>query len=276
MSDATKRLALVKLDSVANKIGYPDRWRDYGAVVIERDDLYGNAVRATEFESRRQLAKIGMPVDRSEWAITAQTVDAYYDPQLNDINFPAAVLQPPLYDPRMDDAVNFGDTGGTIGHELTHAFDDEGRQFDAAGNLRVWWTAADAAAFNRRIKCVIDQYADYRVVDEVHINSKLTVGEDVADLGGLVLAHLAWRAAAGAPSGEQDGLTPEQRFFVGYAQWACENQRPEELRLHAKTDPHSPGRYRVNGLVVNMPEFRQAFACAAAQPMVKSQPCRVW
>ena len=276
MSDATKRLALVKLDSVANKIGYPDRWRDYGAVVIERDDLYGNAVRATEFESRRQLAKIGMPVDRSEWAITAQTVDAYYDPQLNDINFPAAVLQPPLYDPRMDDAVNFGDTGGTIGHELTHAFDDEGRQFDAAGNLRVWWTAADAAAFNRRIKCVIDQYADYRVVDEVHINSKLTVGEDVADLGGLVLAHLAGRAASGAPSGEQDGLTPEQRFFVGYAQWACENQRPEELRLHAKTDPHSPGRYRVNGLVVNMPEFRQAFACAADQPMVKSQPCRVW
>jgi endothelin-converting enzyme/putative endopeptidase len=277
MSDATKRQALTKLAAIVNKIGYPDRWRDYRTVIIRRDDFYGNAVRATEFESRRELAKIGKPLDRSEWDITPQTVNAYFDPQLNDINFPAGVLQPPLYDPSLDDAPNYGDTGGTIGHELTHGFDDEGRQFDAAGNLQDWWTAADAKKFNEHTQCIVDQYAKYVVIDDVHINSRLTLGEDVADLGGLILAHIAWRAQiAGQALESRDGLTPEQRFFVGYAQWACENERPENLRMHAKTDPHSPGRYRVNGLVVNMPEFQQAFACPANQPMVKETPCRVW
>ena len=277
MSASTKHQALVKLDSIVNKIGYPDRWRDYSAVVIHRDDFYGNVVRATEFESRRQLAKIGRPLDRSEWGMTPPTVNAYFDPQMNDINFPAGVLQPPLYDPAMDDAPNYGNTGGTIGHELTHAFDDEGRQYDAAGNLVDWWTNADAQKFKQRAQCIVDQYAQYVVVDDIHINSRLTLGEDVADLGGLILAHMAWIAqTAGQTLQDRDGLTPEQRFFVGYAQWACENDRPENLRLHAKTDPHSPGRYRVNGLVINMPEFQRAFACKAGQPMITENRCRVW
>jgi endothelin-converting enzyme/putative endopeptidase len=277
MSDSTKHQALAKLGSIVNKIGYPDRWRDYGAIVVRRDDFYGNAVRAAEFESRRQLAKIGRPLDRSEWGMTPQTVNAYYDPQMNDINFPAGVLQPPLYDPALDDAPNYGNTGGTIGHELTHGFDDEGRQFDGAGNLKDWWTATDAKEFTKRTQCIVDQYAQYVVVDDIRINSRLTLGEDVADLGGLILAHMAWAAqTAGQSLKERDGLTAEQRFFVGYAQWACENDRPENLRLHAKTDPHSPGRYRVNGLVVNMPEFQHAFACPVNQPMVKQVPCRVW
>ena len=277
MSDATKHQALAKLDTIVNKTGYPDHWRDYGPVRIVRGDYYGNAERATEFESRRQLAKIGKPLDRTEWGMTPQTVNAYYDPQMNDINFPAGVLQPPLYDPKMDDAPNYGDTGGTIGHELTHGFDDEGRQFDAAGNLKDWWTADDAKEFNARAQCVVDQYAKYIVVDDIHINSRLTLGEDVADLGGLILAHMAWLAqTAGHPRENREGFSPEQRFFVGYAQWACENDRPENERMLAKTDPHSPGRYRVNGIVANMPEFRQAFSCPANAPMVKQKPCRVW
>jgi putative endopeptidase len=277
MSDPTKHHALVKLDAIVNKIGYPDRWRDYSRVEIRRDDYFGNVLRATEFESQRQLAKIGKPLDRSEWMMTPPTVNAYFDPQMNDINFPAGVLQPPLYDPAMDDAPNYGNTGGTIGHELTHAFDDEGRQFDAKGNLSDWWTIADAQKFKQRAQCIVDQYAQYVVVDEIHINSRLTLGEDVADLGGLILARMAWTAqTAGRSLESRDGLTPEQRFFVGYAQWACENDRPENLRMHTKTDPHSPGKYRVNGLVVNMPEFEQAFMCKAGQPMVSAHRCRVW
>jgi endothelin-converting enzyme/putative endopeptidase len=277
MSEPTRRQALAKLDVIVNKIGYPDHWRDYSAVVIDAGDYYGNVRAATEFESRRQLAKIGKPLDRSEWQMTPQTVNAYFDPQMNDINFPAGVLQPPLYDPRLDDAPNYGDTGGTIGHELTHGFDDEGRKFDAAGNLKDWWTEADAKQFNERTQCIVDQYAQYVVVDDIHINSRLTLGEDVADLGGLILAHIAWRVqTAQATVTDHDGLTPEQRFFVGYAQWACENDRPENARLHAKTDPHSPGRYRVNGLVTNMPEFAKAFACPTTAALAKKNPCRVW
>jgi endothelin-converting enzyme/putative endopeptidase len=277
MSDTTKHQALAKLDTMVNKIGYPDRWRDYGAVTIGRDDYFGNVQRANAFEGRRQLAKIGKPLDRSEWGMTPPTVNAYYNGQMNDINFPAGVLQPPLYDPRIDDAPNYGNTGGTIGHELTHGFDDEGRQFDAAGNLKDWWTPADAKNFEERTQCIVDQYAKYVVVDDIHINSRLTLGEDVADLGGLILAHIAWQAQIASQTLEnRDGLTPEQRFFVGYAQWACENDRPENLRVNAKTDPHSPGRYRVNGLMVNMPEFERAFACKATQPMVSANRCRVW
>jgi putative endopeptidase len=277
MSAATKHEALAKLHSIVNKIGYPDHWRDYGPVVIRRDDYYGNAIRAAEFESRRQHAKIGKPLDRAEWDMTPQTVNAYYDPQMNDINFPAGVLQPPLYDPRSDDAPNYGNTGGTIGHELTHGFDDEGRQFDDTGNLRDWWTVEDVKQFNERSQCIVDEYAQFVVIDDVHINSRLTLGEDAADLGGLILAHMAWRAqSAGQTLVDRDGLTPQQRFFVGYAQWACENDRPEDLRLHAKTDPHSPGRYRVNGVVANLPEFQQAFSCPVNRPMVKEKPCRVW
>jgi endothelin-converting enzyme/putative endopeptidase len=277
MSSDTRQQALEKLHGITNKIGYPDKWRDYSSVRVRRDDFFGNVVRATLFESHRQLAKIGKPLDRDEWQMTPPTVNAYYDSQMNDINFPAGVLQPPLYDPAMDDAPNYGNTGGTIGHELTHAFDDEGRQFDARGNLRDWWTDADAEEFNHRAQCVVDQYAQYTVVDDLRINSKLTEGEDIADLGGLVLAWMAWQAqTANASPPPRDGFTPEQRFFIGYAQWACENIRPDEQRVQALTDPHSPGRYRVNGVMLNMPQFARAFSCRIDQPMATQTPCRVW
>jgi endothelin-converting enzyme/putative endopeptidase len=229
------------------------------------------------FESKRELAKIGKPLDRGEWGMTPPTVNAYYNPQMNDINFPAGVLQPPLYDPKMDDAPNYGNTGGTIGHELTHGFDDQGRQFDAKGNLRDWWTKEDSAQFEKRAQCIVDQYAGYTIVDDIKINSKLTEGEDVADLGGLILAYMAWKMdTQGKQLENRDGFTPDQRFFIGYAQWACENDRPENLRANAITNEHSPGKYRVNGLVVNMPEFQQAFSCKAGQPMVRENRCRVW
>ncbi|MFC4932078.1 M13 family metallopeptidase [Massilia sp. GCM10023247] len=280
MSDATKQRARDKLDAIVNKIGYPDKWRDYTAYEVRTNDFAGNVVRGTLFENRRQLAKIGQPLDRSEWLMTPPTVNAYFNPQMNDINFPAGVLQPPLFDPKMDDAPNYGNTGGTIGHELTHAFDDEGRQFDAKGNLKDWWTKKDGKAFNQRAQCIADQYAGYTVVDDIKINSKLTLGEDVADLGGVILGWMAWKTQmASMPQQAQplrDGLTPEQRFFVGYAQWACENDRPENLRVNAVTDPHSPGKYRVNGVVINMPEFEQAFQCKKGQPMVAAKRCRVW
>jgi endothelin-converting enzyme/putative endopeptidase len=277
MSAATKKKAQEKLRSVVNKIGYPDQWRDYSAYEVVRGDFAGNIARGTLFESRRQLAKIGKPLDRAEWGMTPPTVNAYYNPQMNDINFPAGVLQPPLFDPKMDDAPNYGNTGGTIGHELTHGFDDEGRQFDAKGNLKDWWDPKDAKAFVERAQCIVDQYAQYTVVDDIKINSKLTLGEDVADLGGLILGWMAWKTEiADHPPESRDGMTAEQRFFVGYAQWACENDRPENQRVHAATDPHSPGKYRVNGLMVNMPQFQKAFACKAGQPMVKENRCRVW
>ena len=277
MSAATRQKALEKLHAIVNKIGYPDKWRDYGSVEVRRGDFAGNVARANLFESRRRLAKIGKPLDRGEWSMTPPTVNAYYDPQMNDINFAAGVLQPPLYDPKMDDAPNYGNTGGTIGHELTHGFDDEGRQFDAHGNLKDWWTEKDAREFNDRAQCIVDQYAQYTIVDEIRINSKLTEGEDIADLGGLVLAWMAWKAeTVNAKPQVRDGFTPEQRFFVGYAQWACEHHRPEDLRARALTDAHSPGKYRVNGLVVNMPEFERAFSCKAGQPMVRENRCRVW
>ena len=277
MSAATKQKAQEKLHAVVNKIGYPDQWRDYSAYVVKSDDFLGNVERGNLFETRRQLAKIGKPLNRGEWSMTPPTVNAYYNPQMNDINFPAGVLQPPLYDPKMDDAPNYGNTGGTIGHELTHGFDDEGRQFDAKGNLKNWWTKEDSKEFTDRAQCIVDQYAQYTIVDDIKINSKLTLGEDVADLGGLILGWMAWKTEiAKVPAASRDGLTPEQRFFVGYAQWACENDRPENLRVKALTDPHSPGKYRINGLVVNMPEFEKAFSCKPGQPMVRENRCRIW
>ena len=279
MSPATKQEALRKLRAIRNKIGYPDRWRDYSALRVERGDWLGNVARAALFEERRQLAKIGQPVDRGEWGMTPPTVNAYYSSSMNDINFPAGVLQPPLFDPKMDDAPNYGNTGGTIGHELIHGFDDEGRQFDADGNLRDWWTAEDAARFQEKAACVRDQYAQYVAVDDIKINSALTLGEDLADLAGLQLAWDAWKdATAGRELASADGLTPEQRFFVGFAQWDCANIRDETRRLRARTDPHSPPQYRINGVVVNMPEFAEAFSCKAGQPMVKPAPdlCKIW
>jgi len=277
MSPATKQEALRKLHAIRNKIGYPEHWRDYSALEVKPDDYFGDALRASRFESDRQWHKLGKPVDLNEWGMTPPTVNAYFNPQMNDINFPAGVLQPPLYDPKEDDAPNYGNTGATIGHELTHAFDDEGRQFDSKGNLRDWWTPEDASGFETRINCVRDQYAGYVIVDDIHINSKLTSGEDVADIGGTLLAYIAWKKQTeGLKLSDADGFTPDQRFFVGMAQWACENNRPENLRVNALTDPHSPGYARINGVVSNLPEFQKAFSCKASQPMVHAPVCRVW
>src|SRR5580692_2294649 len=277
MTPTTKQHALEKLHAVANKIGYPDKWRDYSALTIARDDEMGNVLRAREFEFHRQLAKIGKPVDRGEWEMTPPTVNAYYDPQLNDINFPAGVLQPPLFDVNSDAAPNFGDTGSTIGHELTHGFDDEGRQFDAQGNLRDWWTAEDAKAFEQRATCIADQYSQYVIVDDIKINGKLTLGEDVADLGGVILAQMAWQQDTKGQTLEPlEGFTPEQRFFIAYGQSWCSSTRDETKRLRAMIDPHSPDKYRANGVVSNLPEFQEAFHCKAGAPMVRENRCRVW
>jgi putative endopeptidase len=277
MGAETKQQALAKLHSMVNKIGYPEKWRDYSSLRVERGDFLGNVNRAAVFEERRDLAKIGKPVDRGEWQMTPPTVNAYYDGQMNDINFPAGVLQPPLFDFKMDDAPNYGNTGATIGHELTHGFDDEGRLFDAKGNLKDWWTKDDAKAFENRTECVSEQYAHYTVIDDIKINSKLTLGEDVADLGGTLLAYIAWKnATRGEALKTTDGFTPDQRFFIGMAQWACGSERDENKRVNAVTNPHSPDEYRINGVVVNIPEFGQAFACKVGQPMVKEKVCRVW
>jgi putative endopeptidase len=277
MSPATKKQAVGKLHTIVNKVGYPEKWRDYSSVVVERNDFSGNVARANEFEWKRDLAKIGKPVDRGEWGMTPPTVNAYYNAQMNDINFPAGVLQPPLYDAKMDDAPNYGNTGATIGHELTHGFDDEGRQFDAQGNLKDWWTKKDAEEFEERARCVSNQYGQYKVVDDIKINSKLTLGEDVADLGGTLLGYIAWKAATkGKDLQTVEGFTPDQRFFIGMAQWACGDERPESKRLHAITDPHSPNEYRINGVVSNMPEFAKAFGCKVGQPMVRENACRIW
>jgi putative endopeptidase len=277
MSAATKQQALVKLHGMANKIGYPDKWRDYSKLEIVRGDELGNVERAREFEFNRELAKIGKPVDRGEWDMTPPTVNAYYNPQMNDINFPAGVLQPPAFDPDSDAAPNYGDTGGTIGHELTHGFDDEGRQFDAKGDLKDWWTKSDAEEFEKRASCVSDQYSQYTVIDDIKLNGKLTLGEDLADLGGTWLAYLAWKSDTKDRELQPvDGFTPDQRFFIGMAQWACGDERPESKRANAITNEHSPEEYRINGVVSNMPEFGKAFACRVGQPMVHAQPCRVW
>jgi len=277
MSAATKQQALIKLHGMANKIGYPDKWRDYSKLEIVRGDELGNVERARRFEFDRELAKIGKPVDRGEWGMTPPTVNAYYDPQMNDINFPAGVLQPPAFDPNSDAAPNYGDTGGTIGHELTHGFDDEGRQFDAHGNLRDWWTAEDGKEFVKRASCISDQYSTYKIIDDIKINGKLTLGEDTADLGGLILAYVAWKEdTKGQNLQPLDDLTPDQRFFVGYGQSWCGETRDETKRLRATVDPHSPEKYRTNGVVSNMPEFQEAFHCKAGSPMVNQNRCRVW
>jgi endothelin-converting enzyme/putative endopeptidase len=277
MSPATKQEALRKLHAIRNKIGYPEHWRDYTALAVQPDDYAGNADRAYRFNQAREWNKLGKPVDRDEWEMTPPTVNAYFNPQMNDINFPAGVLQPPLYDAKMDDAPNYGNTGATIGHELTHAFDDEGRQFDAQGNLRDWWTPADARGFERRIDCVRKQYASFVIVDDIHINSRLTSGEDVADLGGTLLAYIAWKQqTAGEDLPTVDGFTPDQRFFVGMAQWACSNERPQNQLVQATTDAHSRPFARINGVVSNLPQFQQAFGCRAGQPMVHTPTCKVW
>jgi endothelin-converting enzyme/putative endopeptidase len=277
MTEATKTKALAKLAAIGNKIGYPDAWRDYSSVQVSRTDLLANSRRAAAFELRRQLAKIGKPVDKKEWTMTPPTVNAYYQPLMNSINFPAGILQPPFFDRSMDDAVNFGGIGAVIGHELTHGFDDQGRKFDGDGNMKDWWTEADGKEFEARASCVEQQYSGYTAVDDVKVNGKLTLGENVADNGGVRVSFMALEdTLAGKDVEPLDGFTPEQRFFLGFAQVWCQNVTDEAARLRALTDPHSPGQWRTNGTVSNMPEFREAFGCKAGAPMVREKPCRVW
>jgi endothelin-converting enzyme/putative endopeptidase len=277
MTPATKQQALIKLRGVTNKIAYPDKWRDYSRVQIVRGQAVENYQRATSFEVRRRLGKIGQPVDRSEWNMTPPTVNASYNSLQNNINFPAGILQPPFFDNRMDASVNYGGIGSVMGHELTHGFDDEGRQFDAEGDLRNWWTPEDASEFEKRAECFIKEYSAFTPVDGVHLNGKLTLGENSADNGGVHLSFMAlMKSLDSKPQPKIDGFTPQQRFFLGYAQVWCQNVRPEASRLRAQTDPHSPGRDRVNGVLGNMPEFREAFACHEGQPMVHAPACRVW
>jgi endothelin-converting enzyme/putative endopeptidase len=276
MTDTTKREATTKLGAVADKIGYPDTWRDYSALDIRRGDALGNSQRSNAFEFHRQLSKIGKPVDRSEWDMTPPTVNAYYSPLQNNINFPAGILQLPFYGEKRDAAVNYGGAAAVIGHELTHGFDDQGRQFDARGNLKDWWTPQDAKAFTDRAQCFVDEYSSFTAVDDVKVNGKLTLGENTADNGGLRLALMAYRARVPNPPGALDGFTPEQRFFLGWGQIWCENTRPERERMLTQTSPHAPARTRVNGVVSNMPEFADAFQCKRGAPMVRQPQCRVW
>jgi len=281
MGDDTKKQAKTKLQAIRNKIGYPDAWRDYSSVVIKPDDLLGNVERANEFESKRQIAKIDKPLDRKEWGMTPPTVNAYYSPAYNEIVFPAGILQPPFFDKSMDDAVNFGGIGLVIGHELTHGFDDQGRKYDPQGNLRDWWTETDGKEFEKRVSCVADEYSNFVAVDNMKLNGRLTLGENTADNGGARIAlaaleHMIADDKTGKEGQSIDGYTPEQRFFLGFGRVWCEKQRPENLRLQVTTNPHSPGKYRVNGVVQNMPEFQKAWGCKAGQPMVAENACHVW
>jgi putative endopeptidase len=281
MSAETKKQAKVKLQAIRNKVGYPDVWRDYSSVVIKPDDLLGNVQRANEFEAKRQIKKIDKPLDRKEWGMTPPTVNAYYSSSFNEIVFPAGILQPPFFDPKMDDAVNFGGIGLVIGHELTHGFDDQGRKFDPQGNYHDWWTKEDGQEFEKRASCVADEYSNFNAVENIKLNGRLTLGENTADNGGARIALAALeRLIAEDKTGKEgqkvDGFTPEQRFFLGFARVWCEKQRPEVARLRVLTDPHSPGRYRVDGVVQNMPEFQKAWGCKAGQPMVAENACHVW
>jgi endothelin-converting enzyme/putative endopeptidase len=280
MSPATKIKAKEKLHAVMNKIGYPDKWRDYSTVNIVRGDALGDAERVHQFDEARDLAKIGKPVDKGEWQMTPPTVNAYYGSQQNNVNFPAGYLQPPFFSGKEDDAANYGDMGSTIGHELTHGFDDEGRQFDKDGNLKNWWTKDDEQKFNDRSQCMVKQYDAIEAVPGVHLNGKLTLGENLADLGGLWLAWLAWLDKAHAAhldmAATADGYTPDQRFWIAYAQQWCTQTRPEQLRSQAQADPHAPDEYRTNTILTDLPEFAKSFSCKKTAAMVNPKPCRVW
>ncbi|HEX5387512.1 MAG TPA: M13 family metallopeptidase [Gemmatimonadales bacterium] len=280
MSDSTRTQALAKLDAVVAKIGYPDKWRDYSRLRLVRGPYVANVLLARRFENDREMRQVGGPVDRTEWGMTPPTYNAYYNPQFNEVVFPAGILQPPLFDPNADDAVNYGATGATIGHELTHGFDDEGRKFDAQGNLRNWWTAADSAGFEARSQVVVEQYNGYVAVDTFHVNGRLTLGENIADIGGLMIAYDAWRKSlAGKPEPPRiDGFTPAQRFFLAYAASWREKVRPEAERTWVVSDPHTSIRWRVNGVVGHLPAFAEAFGCRAADAMVRPPDgrMRIW
>jgi putative endopeptidase len=280
MSPETKTRAKQKLKLVANKIGYPEKWRDYSKLEVKPDDALGNSLRANAFENDRELNKIGKPVDPNEWQMTPPTVNAYYDPSMNNINFPAGILQPAFFDPKEDDAVNYGHIGAVIGHELTHGFDDQGRKFDGKGNLTDWWTPEDAKNFEARTDCLVNEYGGFTAVDDVKINGKLTLGENTADNGGLVLAYMAYLERAKKEGidlqTKKDGYTSPQRFYIAFAQNWCENSRPESVRAQVLRDPHSPDHFRANGVIVNQPGFAAAFGCKEGSPMVPVNSCRVW
>ena len=280
MSPATKVRAKEKLHGIANKIGYPDHWRDYTALEVKADDPVGNDLRANAFENDRELNKIGKPVDHAEWGMSPPTVNAYYNPSMNDINFPAGILQPNFYDARADDAVNYGHIGAVIGHELTHGFDDQGKKFDAKGNLSDWWTAEDTKKFEARTSCLVDEYSKMVVIDDVKVNGQLTLGENTADNGGLLLAYMAYLDRAKQNkvdlAAKVNGYTAPQRFYIAFAQNWCSNDRPEALRTQALTNEHAPSALRANGPLVNQPGFAGAFSCRTGVPMVPLNSCRVW
>lgn len=277
MSLDTRKSAIKKLDLMGERIGYPDKWRDYSALSIDRGPYVLNVMRANEFENNRELNKIGKPVDRNEWAMTPQTVNAYYDPSMNNINFPAGILQPPFFDPKAPMAVNYGAIGFVMGHETTHGFDDQGSQFDGYGNLKNWWTKADKRKFEKNVKCIAKQFSSYTVDGDVHVQGKLVTGEAIADLGGL---KLAWRAFHASPYYKDaktiDGFTPDQQFFLGAAHVWAENIRPEEARRLVTIDPHPPAKYRVNGTMANLPQFQQAYHVPQNSPMVNKHICVIW
>jgi putative endopeptidase len=278
MSPATRKAAIEKLEAFTIKIGYPDKWRDYSSLKIDRGAYAQNVFHGAEFESARDLAKIGKPVDRGEWGMTPPTVDAYDNPQLNEIVFPAGILQPPFYDPKRDDAYNYGGIGAVIGHEITHGFDDQGAQFDPRGNLKNWWTPEDLKSFQERGECVSKQFDGYEVEKGLHENGKLVEGESIADLGGVTLAFAAFQKSQHGKTIDKDvnGFTPEQRFFLGYAEnWAV-NIRPELARLQTNTDPHPLPKFRANGPLSNFAEFAKAFGCKKGDVMVRAQVCKIW
>lgn len=278
MSDETRKRATAKLDAFVRKIGFPDKWRSYEALQVGKGPYYNNTVSSGEFEFKRNLGKIGKPVDRTEWGMSPPTVNAYYNPSMNEIVFPAGILQPPFYDPKADDAYNYGGIGAVIGHEMTHGFDDTGAKFDADGNLVQWWTPDDYKKFTERTDCVVKQFDSYEVEPGLHQNGKLVVGESVADLGGLTVAYAAYqKSLEGKPRPKTiDGFTPEQRFFLGWAQVWASNIRPEAARLRTATDPHPLSRFRVNGPLSNIQAFAQAFGCKAGDPMVRVERCQIW
>ena len=277
MSEETKTQSLAKLREVANKIGYPDKWRDYANVKVARDDAFGNALRARGARLVERYQRVGQAVDKSEWSMTPPTVNAYYNPPENNINFPAGILQPPFFQRDAADSVNYGGIGSVVGHELTHGFDDSGRRYDGSGHLRDWWTVADAKAFEKRADCIAREYGGFSPVNGVNLNGRLTLGENTADNGGLRLAYMALMdKLAGHPLEKTDGYTPQQQFFLGFAQIFCDQATEESARVQARTNPHSPGRFRINGVLQNMPEFREAWSCKVGDAMVAPDPCRVW
>ena len=280
MSAETRQKAIGKLEAYVRKIGYPDKWRDYEALQVGRGPYYNNAVSAGEFDFKRNLVKIGKPVDRTEWGMSPPTVNAYYNPQFNEIVFPAGILQPPFYDPKADDAFNYGGIGAVIGHEMTHGFDDSGARFDANGNLVMWWTPEDYKKFTDRTNCVVQQFDSYEVEPGLHQKGALVVGESVADLGGLTVAYAAYQKSLQGKRRPKDinGFTPEQRFFLGWAQVWAQNIRPEAARLRTATDPHPLGKFRVNGPLSNMTSFAQAFQCKEGDAMVRppDKRCQIW